>query len=113
MTEGDTRFVGEPIEPVAGTVDVDRMAVGEPGLPQRFVWRGEQHEVAAVLETGKRYGDCSHGSGERYLRAHTYRIRTKSGDEMKLSFVRRPRSASERRHRWWLQTIARRPDCGS
>jgi len=108
MTEGNTRFVGEPIEPVAGTADVGRMAAGEPGLPQRFVWRDEQHEVAEVLETAKRYSDCTHGSGERYLRKHVYRIRTTAGDEMKLSFVRQPRSASERRHRWWLQAITRR-----
>jgi len=39
------RFVSEAIRPVAGTGDMARMAIGEPGLPSGFVWRGRTISV--------------------------------------------------------------------
>ena len=35
-------FVSEAIQPVVGTTDTAGMARGGPGLPRRFVWRGER-----------------------------------------------------------------------
>jgi len=96
------QFVGEAIEPVAGTMDNRRMARGEPGLPKRFVWRGQ--EVAEVLEQWKQTGPCTSGSDEQYVRKHWYRVRTTAGAEMNLYFERQPRSTRERKVRWWLHT---------
>ena len=101
-----SQFVGEAIVPVAETLDAARMARGEPGLPRRFLWRGAEQEIAEVLETWSRTGDCSHGSGERYVRKHWYRVRTTRGVEMKLSFNRQARTARELRDGWWLHSIA-------
>lgn len=100
-------FIGEPIEPVIESMDTRRMATGEPGLPMRFRWRGEEHEIAAVLEQRRQTGRCTSGSDEQYVRKHWYRVRTAAGVEMKLYFERQARSARERTARWWLHSIVR------
>jgi phosphoribosylglycinamide formyltransferase-1 len=105
------RFVGEAIEPVTDTADTRRMTRGEPGLPRRFRWRGTEYEVARVLEHWRGTGACRHGSGERYVRKHWYRVRTTDGSEMKLYFERQARSGRERKVRWWLHTIVRGGAC--
>ena len=100
-----SRFVCEPIQPAGGSMDTAAMARGEPGLPVRFVWRGEEYAVEAVLEQWKEAGDCKSGAAERYVRKHWFRIRTLDGQEMKLYFERQPRSARQCKSRWWLHTI--------
>ena len=102
----DTLFVGEPIEPVAGTFDTRGMARGEPGVPARFRWRGEEVEVAAVVSTWKTTSPCTHGSRERYVDKHWFRVRTATGDEMTLSFHRRARGRSQMLAAWWLHSRA-------
>ena len=102
MTE---EFVGEQIRPVAGTTGTLGMTRREPGLPRRFTWRGEQYEVAEVLERWKQTGPCTSGSGERYVRKHWYRVRTMDGQEMKLYFERQARSKALRKKRWWLHSV--------
>ena len=99
-------FIGEAIEPAAETLDNRRMARGEPGLPKRFRWRGEEHEVAEVLESWRQTGPCTSGSDEQYVRKHWYRIRTTAGAEMTLYFDRQARSARERKTRWWLHSAS-------
>ncbi len=106
MAQGK-RFVGEPIEPIGETMDTRRMATGEPGLPMRFRWRGEEHEVAEVLEQWRQTGPCRSGSDEQYVRKHWYRVRTKAGVEMRLYFERQARSVRERKVRWWLHSLIR------
>lgn len=69
------RFVSEPIEPAPGEADAGRAARGEPGLPHRFRWRGQEYTVEEVLETWKTTSPCHHGSGERYVGKHFYRVR--------------------------------------
>ncbi|MBM4030824.1 MAG: cytoplasmic protein [Planctomycetes bacterium] len=98
-------FVCEPIEPIIETMDSRRMARGEPGLPRRFRWRGAEHEIAEVLEQWRETGPCKSGSDEEYVRKHWYRIRTTAGVEMRLYFERQPRSARERKARWWLHSM--------
>ena len=105
-------FVAELIHPVAGTFDPAGMARGEPGLPQRFVWRDTEYSVAAVLEVWKEDGPCHHGSGEQYLRKHWFKILTAQGPRMTLWFERQARSKSQRKARWWLYTIDREKDPG-
>jgi len=99
-------FICEAIKPVAGTMDTVAMARGEPGLPGEFIWRDQEYAVAAVLEKWKETSPCRSGSPERYVRKHWFRIRTADGAEMKIYFERQPRSARERKTRWWLYTVS-------
>jgi hypothetical protein len=105
-------FVSEPIEPVAGTFDTTGMTRGEPGLPQRFVWRDTEYTVAQVLEVWKEDSPCRHGSGEMYLRKHWFKVATEQGPIMTLYFERQARSRPQRKTRWWLFTIERERPVG-
>jgi hypothetical protein len=83
------------------------MAVGEPGLPWRFVWGGREHEVAQVLDRWKTTSRCRSGSDEQYVRKHWFRLRTTDGDQMTVYFERQARSGRERKARWWLYSVSR------
>ena len=99
-------FVSEPITPLEASFDTAGMARGEPGLPRKFRWRGREFTVAEVLEQAKQYGDCAHGSGERYVRRHAYRIRTTEGQIMRVYFQRSfGRGRVTTKGRWRLQQI--------
>jgi hypothetical protein len=99
-------FVSEPIVPVEASFDPAGMARGEPGLPQKFRWRKKEFVVAEVLERWKEHGDCRHGSGERYVRKHGYRVRTTDGTVMKLYFQRsQGRGKLPTKSRWWIQSV--------
>jgi phosphoribosylglycinamide formyltransferase-1 len=80
------------------------MSAGEPGLPARFLWRGQEYRVAAVLEKWKTTGPCRHGSGEQYVRRHWFRIVTDDGRQMEIYFDRQPRSR-QKNQRWWLAAV--------
>ncbi len=99
------RFVSEPVEPEPGRFAAGPMAAGAPGLPLRFRWRGEAHEVARVLAAFRETGPCRHGSGERYARRHVYRVLTAGGLEMQLYFERQPRGRGGAKRRWWLARV--------
>ena len=101
----DEKFISEPIEPVAETFDTAAMTRGEPGLPERFVWRDKEYTVAEVLEVWKETGPCRSGSDEQYLRKHWHKIRTTDGTIMTLYFERQARSRDQSKTRWWLYTI--------
>jgi hypothetical protein len=106
----DEEFVSEPIQPIAETFDCAAMTRGEPGLPERFVWRSSEYTVAEVLEAWKETGPCKSGGPEMYLRKHWYKIKTTNGLIMKLYFERQARSKSRNKTRWWLYTVAGRKD---
>jgi len=97
------RFVGEAIDPDEASFDAAGMAAGAPGLPRSFSWRGTHFGVLAVLEEWKESGDCRHGSGERYVRKHWYRVKTAEGPEMQIYFERQQRSSGG--SRWRLYSI--------
>jgi hypothetical protein len=99
------RFIGEAVRPVEGTGDTARMAVGEPGLPREFVWRGRAISVRAVLRSWRETGRCHHGGPERYVRKHWYEVATASDGTMTLYFDRQPRSNNRKDPRWWLFSI--------
>ena len=99
------RFVIEPIHPLPGTFDTRAMARGEPGLPQRFTWRGKDYEVADVLERRRETGPMKGGGEELYVRKHWATILTTSGHRMTLYFERQPRSRRDARRRWWLFSV--------
>jgi hypothetical protein len=97
-------FVSEALVPGEAAFDTRAMARGEPGLPRKFRWRDRELTVTEVLESWREYGDCRHGSGERYLRRHGFRVRTVDGLVLHLAFQRsfgRSRAAAH----WWLRRI--------
>lgn len=103
-----TIFISEPLTPEA-SFDPLAMSRGEPGLPAKFRWRERELAVAEVLETWRDYGDCKHGSGERYLRKHCFRLRTTDGLVLRIYFQRtfgKARASA----RWWLQSIEESSD---
>jgi phosphoribosylglycinamide formyltransferase-1 len=99
------RLISEAIKPVVATCDTARMAVGEPGLPEEFVWRGQTVKIVAVLSTWRETGKCRHGSPERYVRKHWFEVDTASFGPMKIYFDRQPRG-SRKSGRWWLFSIS-------
>lgn len=98
------RFVSEALIPVTSTCDTSRMASGEPGLPRKFLWRGQTLEIATVLRSWRETGKCSHGSSERYVRKHWFEVVETSGDILKIYFERQPRRG-KKDPRWWLFSI--------
>ncbi len=96
-------FVGEGITPEDTSFSVSPMAEGKPGLPQKFSWRGKTFSVLEVLEEWKEAGNCHHGSGERYVRKHWFRVRTTDDLEMKIYFERQKRSSGG--SRWRLYSL--------
>src|SRR5512137_490109 len=99
------QFVSEAIKPLTETADTERMAIGEPGLPKEFVWRGQTVTVASVLRTWRETGRCHHGSPEMYVRKHWYEVVTSGGIIMKVYFERQPRRGERGGARWWLFSL--------
>ena len=106
MEPGDLTetFIGEAIKPEDASFSASAMATGRPGLPRRFAWKGASLPVLEVLEEWKEAGDCRHGSGERYVRKHWFRIRTSENRELKIYFERQRRSSGG--SRWRLFSIS-------
>ncbi|HEY3347356.1 MAG TPA: DUF6504 family protein [Nitrospirota bacterium] len=99
------RFIDEAITPVDASFDISHMAVGEPGLPHEFTWRGQTFEVASVIRTWRETGKCHHGSPEMYVRKHWYEVATTTGETMKIYFERQPQRGKPKAPRWWLFSI--------
>lgn len=98
------RFVGEDLSPVVATCDTARMAVGEPGLPREFLWRGRTVEIVDVLRTWHETGRCSHGSPEQYMRKHWFEVVTTPDGTLKIYFERQP-GRGGKGSRWRLFSI--------
>jgi hypothetical protein len=92
-------FVGEAIVPEDSSFSVAAMASGQPGLPRKFSWQSRSYEVLEILAEWKTTGDCRHGSGERYVRKHWFRVRATDDLEMKIYFERQARSSGGSRWR--------------
>ena len=102
---GSEQFISEPIEPVRGTTEPTRMAIGEPALPGKFTWRGDQYTVVEVLLKWKQTGPAKGGHESTYLRKHWYRVTTDRGIEMTIYFQRQPSSRAKAKERWHLYSI--------
>ena len=103
-TPRQKQFISEAIVPVEDTFATASMSAGEPGLPGRFCWRGNEYEVVNILEKWKTTGPCRHGSGEQYVRKHWFRVKVSSGEEMEIYFERQAR-LGQNKNRWWLATV--------
>jgi phosphoribosylglycinamide formyltransferase-1 len=96
-------FIGDPITPEDLSFSVSSMSMGKPGLPRTFSWKGRRFSVLEVLEEWKESGNCRHGSGERYIRKHWFRVRATENLEMRIYFERQDRSSGG--SRWRLYSI--------
>jgi hypothetical protein len=96
-------FIGQGIVPSETSFSLSAMVTGKPGLPQQFSWQGKTYAVLAILEEWTECGDCRHGSGERYVRKHWFRVRTTGELEMKIYFERQQRSSGG--SRWRLYSL--------
>ena len=95
------KLISEHLVPVMSEADARPIVIGAPILPRRFLWRRVEYTVIEVLEEWKETGACHHGSGERYVRKHWYRLQMTTGEEMIIYFERQDRS----KQRWWLYTV--------
>ncbi|NMB12604.1 MAG: hypothetical protein GX977_09995 [Firmicutes bacterium] len=82
-------FVCEPIIIDSSSVSLLPLSRGAPGCPRRFTWRGQEHNVVAIVETTKQLR--AHDSKETYVRSHSFRVRTDTNLEMVLRCDRRVR----------------------
>jgi hypothetical protein len=98
-------FVSEPLEPLGDTFQAAAMAAGGPGLPAQFKWRGQERQVARVLDTWRTTDSCRYGAAEQYVRKHWFRIVTADGAEMEIYFDRQPRRGQSPKRRWWIATV--------
>ena len=120
MPEPHYEFAGDELTPVPGTSDSAAMALGEPGLPARFTWRGREYGVAALLRKWKTSGPCNTGGGEKYLRRHWYRIAAEpcepgpDADAVTLTVYceRQARGARGAKSRWFVYTVGPGGDAG-
>ena len=103
----DQQFVSEAVTPVRGTMDAAAMARGEPGLPGRYVWHGNEYALGQVLRVWKTSGRglC----GDNYLRRHWYEVETTSGQRMTLYCERQARNLKKPKQRWWLYSLGAAP----
>ena len=82
-------FVTEPIIVDSSSVPVAQLAQGAPSCPRRFTWRGQEHNVIAILATDKQLR--AYDSRETYVKSHSFRIRTDTNLEMVLRCDRQVR----------------------
>jgi hypothetical protein len=98
-------FICEEIAPVAGTADVAGMARGEPGLPARFAWRGQEYRIAGLIRQWKTSGPCRSGGRKVYLRRHWYEVLTDPPRRMTLYCDRQAKNRKRPKARWWAYTV--------
>ncbi len=77
------------------------MSSGEPGVPLAFSWRSREYRVVRVVDSWKSLRDCRHGSGEKYIDKHFFKVDTENGETMTLYRARSGSKADQ----WILYTI--------
>jgi len=93
------RFIGEPIQVDVASIPVAGLSTGAPMCPMRFFWRGKAYRVVQVLERSRQLR--AHDGPERYVRSHSFRVRTEDGKIMVLRCDRQIRG-----NPWRLFTLA-------
>lgn len=93
-------FIAEPITVDVGSMDTSGGMRGAPTCPRRFTWRGQTYHVAQVIDEDKQLR--AHDSAEKYVKSHSFRIRTTDGWEMVLRCDRQARGNA-----WRVFTVQR------
>ncbi len=92
-------FVGEAIEPDAGTFDPSALTQGLPSLPTGFRWRERQLDVASVTRTWR---SSKTDRGDAYLDRVWFEFAIAGGGSAVVYF---DKHAKRRGDRWRLYTI--------
>lgn len=98
-------LISRAITPVKDAERPVPRAVGEPALPNAFKLGQSEVVVTRVTSVWKGFGDCTHGSTERYLRKHGYRLEMANGEQWTVYFERQPRHPKRATARWYLYTV--------
>lgn len=99
------RLISERIIPVPGCIGIGRMARGEPGLPERFTWRGQEYLVDSLIEARKTASpENTRPGADVYVRRHYFTVSCQSGEVMTIYCERQPHRPNAAA-RWWLYTI--------
>ena len=99
-----TRAILEGIDVLSDNFDMASMARGAPGVPRRFRWRGAEYEVVEILGESRETEGTPESATERYVRRHTFWVRTACGEVMLLSAGRGLRPG------WILRALQIRPE---
>jgi len=102
----DEQFVCEELTPEPGSFDAAGMARGEPGLPQRFTWRGVQYRVAGMIKQWKTSSPCRNGGSEMYLRRHWYQVLTEPRATMTVYCDRQAKNRKHPKSRWYVYSAS-------
>jgi hypothetical protein len=95
----NVRFVSEALVPSEERLDSPALSRGEPALPQRFRWHGDELVIAAVRRTWR---STSTDRGDTYLARLWYETSLRDGRVAVIYFDRKSRGG---RPHWWLYTI--------
>ncbi|NLK08949.1 MAG: hypothetical protein GX316_09690 [Firmicutes bacterium] len=93
-------FVSEPIVVDSSSIQTGLLAEGAPGCPRRFTWRDQVHNVVQILDTDKQLR--AYDSREKYVKSHSFRVRTDTGFEMVIRCDRQVRG-----NPWRVFTVAK------
>ena len=102
-------FICEPLTPVAGTGDTIAMSKAEPGVPERFFWRGGEWRTLGIIRRWKT-SSRERGGTEIYLRRHWHEILAQpaAGGETRQMTIycdRRAKNRQKPKQRWFVYTI--------
>ena len=105
-------FICESLTPVAGSSDTHAMAKGEPGVPERFVWRGRTWRTLGIVRRWKT-STRERGGTEIYLRRHWFELLAQpaEGDpnelpvQMTIYCDRQAKNRQKPKQRWFVYTM--------
>lgn len=107
------RFIGEEIEV---RFDKRPMLEKKPGCPQGFIWRKEDHQIAAMLSEWHDYSrkgrmarnmqpqhaEVAKGRGSWGVGRDYYRVETDAGLIFEIYYDRAPKGVDKRKGAWFL-----------
>ena len=97
------RFVSEAVTASQDLFEA-RFGNGEPPLPSRFGWRGEELVVGAIERTWR---STNTDRGDSYLARHWYALLLADGRAATIYFDRKARRGAPN---WWLYTLSDAPE---
>ena len=75
------------------------LSAGEPPLPRRFRWHGDEFEIERVVRTWR---STNLDRGDTYLARHWYEVRTNDARTATIYFDRKAKRGAAH---WWLYAI--------
>ncbi|MFP4353514.1 MAG: DUF6504 family protein [Phycisphaerae bacterium] len=103
MSGEKEQFISQPIRPVGEKLGTAMMAIGEPALPEAFVFRGREYRIETIQASWKTSAREGHSrTGELYLRRHWYRVACEDGSIATIYCDRQARNRNKPGQRWFV-----------